>query len=238
MAVFAPLRLGHGDEQAGQADKDAQGMFFAPLWLSVAAVTGLLVADRGGYRAWEWVAKPLAASAFLWAALSWGALESAYGRSILLGLTLCAAGDVLLLPKGRNRWFLAGMGAFLLGHLAYAAAFAILPLNRLGGLLALGAMGATAAVVMRWLLPSVPKAFRVPIIAYIAAISLMVAMATAAVTAGASWWLLGGAVGFAASDLAVARNRFIAPGFVNRLWGLPLYFGSQLLIASTVATPA
>ena len=35
------------------------------------------------------VAKMLAASAFLWAAVSWGALSSGYGRILLVGLVLC-----------------------------------------------------------------------------------------------------------------------------------------------------
>jgi hypothetical protein len=29
----------------------------------------------------------------------------------------------------------------------------------------------------------------------------------------------------------VARDQFVAPGYKNRLWGLPLYFGSQMLLA-------
>jgi hypothetical protein len=37
------------------------------------------------------------------------------------------------------------------------------------------------------------------------------------------------------SDLSVARDRFVAPGFVNRAWGLPTYFAAQLLLAASVA---
>ena len=42
------------------------------------------------------------------------------------------------------------------------------------------------------------------------------------------------ALGFAISDVSVARDRFVAPGFVNAAWGLPLYFASQLAFASSV----
>jgi len=45
--------------------------------------------------------------------------------------------------------------------------------------------------------------------------------------------LLAGALSFYVSDLAVARDRFVAPGFSNRLWGLPLYYGGTLLLATT-----
>jgi hypothetical protein len=39
---------------------------------------------------------------------------------------------------------------------------------------------------------------------------------------------------FTASDIAIVRNRFVAPGFVNRLWGLPLYYAAQLIIAWSI----
>ena len=48
-------------------------------------------------------------------------------------------------------------------------------------------------------------------------------------------WLLVGAIGFYLSDLAVARQRFVHESLTNRPWGLPLYFGSQLLLAGTVS---
>jgi hypothetical protein len=40
---------------------------------------------------------------------------------------------------------------------------------------------------------------------------------------------------FYVSDLAVARQRFVAQSWTNKLWGLPLYFGAQLVLAATVA---
>ena len=46
-----------------------------------------------------------------------------------------------------------------------------------------------------------------------------------------------GALGFFLSDLAVARERFVAKGFTNKLWGLPLYYGAQLLLAWTAGAP-
>ncbi|WP_181919538.1 lysoplasmalogenase [Alkalilimnicola ehrlichii] len=208
----------------------------APVWLTLLAVAFLLVGDRTGRRGWEWISKPVAAAGFLWAAWSWGALESDYGQWVLVGLALSATGDVLLIPKGKSRWFLAGISAFLLGHVAYVIAFSTLPLALPAGLIAAAIMAAVAWGILHWLLPSVEGRLRIPVMAYIAVISAMVVMAVAAVAGGAHWALAVGALGFAASDLAVARNRFLAPGFVNRLWGLPLYFASQLLIAYTVST--
>jgi uncharacterized membrane protein YhhN len=219
-------------------DADVQDFLILPVWVCLAAVAALLLAERQGRAHWAWALKPLAAAAFLWAALSWGALGSDYGRWVLIGLVLCAIGDVLLIPKGKSRWFLAGLGAFLLGHVAYAVAFATLPLAWSAALVAAALMGALAWLVLKWLLPFAPRPLRAPVLAYIGVISVMTVMATAAVGGGAHGVLLLGAAGFAVSDLAVARNRFIAPGFVNRVWGLPLYFASQLLIAFTVVTEA
>lgn len=72
---------------------------------------------------------------------------------------------------------------------------------------------------------------------YVAVISVMVALA-----AGASWTtrdarLLVGATAFAASDLSVARERFVKPAFGNLIWGLPLYYVAQLVLAWTAARP-
>lgn len=61
----------------------------------------------------------------------------------------------------------------------------------------------------------------------------MVGMAFAAFGAGATVIIPIGAVLFYASDIAVARNQFVAPGVVNRMWGLPLYYLAHVLLAST-----
>ena len=44
-----------------------------------------------------------------------------------------------------------------------------------------------------------------------------------------------GAILFFLSDIAVARERFVARDFRNKLLGLPAYFAGQLLIAWTIA---
>jgi uncharacterized membrane protein YhhN len=42
---------------------------------------------------------------------------------------------------------------------------------------------------------------------------------------------------FFISDLAVARDRFVAPSFANRSWGLPSYYAGQLLLAWAISGP-
>ena len=205
----------------------------APIALCLVSVALLLVFEKQGVRWIEWLFTPLAALAFIWAGLASGALESSYGWWVLVGLVLCMLGDVLLIPPGQGPAFLGGMLAFLLGHLAYAVAFWQWPMDitwLLGAALGVTLFGAGA---LRWLWPYLAGPFRGAVVAYVVVISLMVCFALA--ISHVSWLIPLGAVAFAISDLAVARNRFVAPGFNNRLWGLPLYFVSQLMIAATVA---
>jgi uncharacterized membrane protein YhhN len=97
------------------------------------------------------------------------------------------------------------------------------------------ALAGPVLLVLRWLRPHVPAELRAAVHAYVAVISAMVVCAAGAVGGGATPEILLGAAMFYASDLAVARDRFVAPGFGNAAWGLPLYYGAQLVLAGTLA---
>jgi len=71
--------------------------------------------------------------------------------------------------------------------------------------------------------------------AYMVVITAMVACAIGTVVAHGGLAILVGALAFYLSDLSVARDRFVSPGFDNKLWGWPLYFGAQLVLAATVS---
>jgi uncharacterized membrane protein YhhN len=206
-----------------------------PILLCAAAVSGLLWSEWCGSRAGLWLTKPLASLAFIWAGLQAGAAESTYGLLILLGLGLCLLGDLLLIPLGRPGVFRAGVFAFLAGHVAYSAAFLTRPIHLLG--LAVGVVLLTVALgrVLRWLSPSLPKDMVWPVRAYMLLIGIMSALACGVTAAGGPWAVVIGALAFTASDVSVARDRFVQPEFANRAWGLPLYYAAQLLIASTPA---
>jgi uncharacterized membrane protein YhhN len=211
----------------------------AALLAATAALVGaLLVAERRGARAAVLVAKPLASAGFVAMALVRGAAGTGYGRLVLAAVALGWLGDVLLIPKGAKRAFALGLASFLLGHVAFAAAFLVRgadPAWLAGGALSAGAL---AAPVLRWLAPHVPAALAAPVRAYVAAIAAMLACAAGAFGAAGDAALLAGALGFALSDLAVARERFVAAGFANPLFGLPLYYASQLLLAWTAGNAA
>jgi uncharacterized membrane protein YhhN len=98
-----------------------------------------------------------------------------------------------------------------------------------------------SAVVLRWLRPHVKGPLWGAVVVYVVIIGAMLATAWGAVAHGATVSggvtpaLGGGALSFWCSDLFVARQRFVRPGLVNRVVGIPLYYFGQLgLIAGCV----
>jgi uncharacterized membrane protein YhhN len=163
------------------------------------------------------------------------------GHAIVTGLVLGAIGDACLARAGR-RWFLAGLVAFLLGHLAYVAGIAMVEPAELwlgdAGWVAVAPLGVgIATLVVLW-----PRlgSLRLPVIAYVATITAMVIAAAAAARCAPlpeanRYRLVIGACAFFASDLAVARERFVVHSAWNKLWGLPAYYAGQLLLAWSIA---
>lgn len=207
------------------------------LLLSLLSVSALVASDFHHFQGGRFIFKPLAAAAFIWLALLLGALDTHYGHWLLLGLLLCAAGDILLMFEAEAA-FLAGLAAFLCGHLLYAIAFTQLPLNTVA--IAISCLPALAliALVLGWLKPHLQGPMRVAVPAYIIVIAVMLVFAGGTWGQAGSLLILCGAWGFAFSDLAVARRQFISADRINGLWGTPLYFGSQMLLAASVAWQA
>jgi uncharacterized membrane protein YhhN len=92
-----------------------------------------------------------------------------------------------------------------------------------------------ATAVLAWLWPRLRSVYRVAVPAYVAAIGAMVATALGTGAATGHWQIAAGALAFAASDIAVARERFVATSPLNKAWGLPLYYIGQVLLALSVA---
>lgn len=189
------------------------------------------------WRQWRGAIAPLklaASASFLAVAWLAGAGGTPYGRLVLVALVLSAIGDGLLLSK-RSRLFLAGLGAFLLAHAVYALAFTLHGLDP--AWLAIGAvvMAINLAAVLVWLLPRLHTLYRYAVPTYMLAIGMMVATALGTAGVSGQWLVPAGALAFAISDIAVARERFVAPGPINKVWGLPLYYLGQVLLALSVA---
>ncbi|MEW5721709.1 MAG: lysoplasmalogenase [Thermodesulfobacteriota bacterium] len=175
---------------------------------------------------------------FIVAALVQSPPDALYFRFILVGLILCLAGDVFLAltsPKA----FLLGLISFLLGHVLYVFAF-----GRLVGPAAWWSVGTlvvfiAGAAVYVWLWPRLGP-MKVPVLAYVLVISLMLSGAWAVFRFPAAgktgpFMVLLGALLFYLSDLLVARDRFVRPEFLNRRFGLPMYYAGQFLLAFSVA---
>lgn len=223
-------------------------MLLALLTLACAGLlAGTLIAEHKGLAPLKYVCKPLASVTFLAVAAQSGAVGASgdlYARLIFAGLFFGAVGDVALMFAG-NRAFLIGLVTFLVGHVLYVVAFGLLapPETWPGGwsLLPFGA----AAIVLFYLWPHLGS-MRVPVIAYVAAIVLMVvaaiavrqsvanAGAAAPLAPGHATLVLVGACLFFVSDIAVARAKFVVDRFVDRLWGLPAYYAGQLCIAASL----
>jgi uncharacterized membrane protein YhhN len=168
------------------------------------------------------IAKVIASLAFLAIGISAGRTDT-FAVWIVVGLAFGVVGDIALLSE---RGFLLGLGAFLLGHTAYIVAIAtrLPPAQWLTWEALVPVAVASVALVMLW--PKLGK-LRIPVIAYVIAIVAMVAGALAL----RQEQLTAGACLFFASDLSVARDKFVGASFTNKLWGLPAYYFGQILIA-------
>lgn len=196
----------------------------------VVAVAGLVWAEAREDPARS-VWKIAASATFLLIAIE-GYESFTWSPWIMAGLVLSAIGDVALISPTRGL-FLVGLTAFLMAHLAYAGGFLLAGPDWLAsGLIALG-LAVLFWIVARWLLPHTGD-LRGPVVAYMVVISLMVALAAGVAIEGAPAATLPAAALFYISDLAVARDRFVAPGVDNRVWGLPVYYLAQFLFASLV----
>jgi len=153
------------------------------------------------------------------------------GTVLLLGaMAFSLAGDVLLMVPG---YFVPGLVAFLLAHLAYIALFRQdapwFPSRR--ALVATLCIGA-AMYAFLWQ-GGLPTALRVPVAVYVAVIALMAAQAIGRATVLRSGAALGVALGaafFMLSDALLAVNRFVAPLPMAQLWVLTTYYTAQILI--------
>ena len=206
-----------------------------------------------GLTAWHWLFKPLAMlCAMVWVAASarperagatFHAASSpaldATGRRWLLGaLAASLAGDAFLMVEG---FFVPGLAAFLLAHLAYIAV-----LRRGQRWFAhRGALAATLAIGLGMYLflwhGGLPPALRLPVAVYVTVIALMAAQALGRAhqlhTRGATLVALG-ACSFLCSDAVLATNRFVQPLPWAALWVLASYYLAQGLIVAGLLRPA
>ncbi len=198
--------------------------------LTIAALLGMGAAAYLEVPYLPGILKAAASIGFLWVAAAAGAFQSAVGVAILVGLFFSFWGDIFLIGSS-EAIFLAGLISFFIAHVCYALAFGMYRLNMWRSLACLMAVLLAAFIIYPWLMPNVEGGMRIPVMAYMVIISLMVLLAAGTTAAPGGWILLAGAVLFYISDIFVARDRFVNPGVDNRLIGLPLYYAGQLVLA-------
>ena len=170
-----------------------------------------------------------------------------YAALLVAGLVFGAAGDVLLQlmdcrPREKEKFFRAGLGAFLLGHLFYIVAFGML-----GGASLWAVLGAAALFALLFCLQFPLRldlgAQKLPVYLYAAVISLMAAFAVgAAGAAGAAGAGGRGVLAALAGLLFVVSDAILALIFFSPLkkkrlpaWNLITYYAAQILLALSIA---
>ncbi len=175
------------------------------------------------------------------AAMTIAAKEAPGPVALIAGLALSALGDFLLAHKG-DKAFLGGLAAFLTAHVAYIWLFLgaagggafVVPAEawRLAGAIVIVIHAANMA---RLLIPAVESAMRLPVLAYLLAITLMGVSGAFHATPH----VFAGVVLFIVSDTFLAMERFLLPDdSSHRKWlGLAVwitYIAGQLLILTGI----
>jgi len=210
--------------------------------IAILAITGAGLGSDG--RPLYLVCKPLATILLL--TLAWRApqpVSARYRWAIVVGLVWSLIGDVLLMFAG---YFVFGLVAFLIAHLAYIYAFTdgvrlfARPLTSIAGLI-------LAAVIVCLLWPGVPAALRIPVIAYAIALATMATQAITRVqvlaavdglAANSARLAAIGACLFMVSDTVLSYGRFRDELPFAAVLVLSTYYIAQWFIARSVSRAA
>jgi uncharacterized membrane protein YhhN len=180
------------------------------------------------------VTKPLATGLIIAVAAAAAApVPAAYKTLVLTGLILSLLGDVALMFP--DKWFTAGLVAFLAAQVSYILAFKPLPGHPVSPATFLPFV--LFGLLMFFLLAPKLGPMKLPVFIYIAAITTMAGFAAARfIDRGGTKPLLAfiGAVLFLISDSVLAYDRFARKVPGARVIILGTYFPAQLLIALSV----
>jgi uncharacterized membrane protein YhhN len=162
------------------------------LMLTVAVVDWIAVHLQN--KRLEYLAKPATMVFLIAAVLAMDTPSTTARTCFVVALAFSLLGDVFLMLPDRERWFVFGLGAFLIGHLAY-----------IPGLWALGVTAGPLLVGLLIVVASMATLGRHIVTVYMLVISVMVASAIGTLRPAA----IVGAVLFYCSDALIAWNGFI-----------------------------
>ena len=152
-----------------------------------------------------------------------------------IALVCSLIGDVFLMLPDEETYFVAGLGSFLLGHIAYVIGLLV------GGVsavtLVVGVVGVVVLIALvspRSVAGAVSKDRRLglPVLAYMLVISAMVACAIGSGVPAA----IAGALLFYLSDFTIGWSRFVKDFRGARLLIITTYHGAQILLVASLLT--
>jgi uncharacterized membrane protein YhhN len=203
-------------------------------WALVAAFGALAIADWSatarGDRRRRSLTKPAATALLVAIAATAGEMAGDARAALVVAVVCCLAGDVALLDDGDRR-FLAGLGAFALGHAAYVATALLVGVSFPRLAVAAPVLAALVAFQLgSGMLPGARRAGGPAMVVALAGYTLIIS--TMVVTAwGTPSWLAGaGATLFAVSDSMIGYRRFVRPGRASDVPVMVTYHAGQLLL--------
>lgn len=209
------------------------GTAFLLLALALAAACVDWIAVQQENKALEYVCKPLTMVLLVGSALTLDPNQPAVRAWFVAALVLSLAGDVfLMLPKDL---FVFGLGAFLLGHIAYIVGMHVDgvegPRFLLGIVVVMAVLAVIGTMVLRGARAGPDPKLAGPVVAYMFVISAMVA---SAIGVGHVTGIVGASL-FYVSDALIAWNRFLRETRHARLSIMVTYHLAQMgLVLSLV----
>ena len=203
------------------------------LALAALCSAGNLTASLRDDKRLEYATKPAVMAFLIAVALLLHPVSQVERAFFVAALALGLAGDVFLML--RRDFLVAGLLAFLAGHVAYVVGFRFGGFELGGLVVGVVIVALTAALALRRILAGLEAGGRArlksPVVAYVAVISLMTVSAT---TSGSLVAAAGGLL-FFYSDLLFSWYRFVRP----LSWGQPanivMYQSGQALLVLSLA---
>ncbi|MGE3621256.1 MAG: lysoplasmalogenase [Acidimicrobiia bacterium] len=208
------------------------GAAFLLLALAQVAALADWIAVQRRSKPLEYLCKPLVVVLLVGAALALDPADATARGWFVAALALCLVGDVcLMLPRDL---FVAGLVAFLAGHLAYVVGFHAQGIDAARFAVGVALVVAVGLVVGRRILRGAragpDPALAGPVVAYLCVISAMVASAV-----GAGGILaVAGALLFYASDGLIAEDRFVGPVRHGPLLVIVTYHLAQMALVTSL----
>jgi len=176
-------------------------------WLSIFAVFAIIFIGLLPFEPYtgNFIIKAIPAISL--AVLAFIAVSGSRGKLLFTSLLFCAAADIALELAG-GKYFVAGLGLFLIAHILFIVTFSRdfkFQKSKIPVIILLIAYSKMMAFVLT---PSL-KEMAIPVYIYMAAITLMGIFAS--LRAAKNDFTLYGAISFIVSDSVIATNKFMIP---------------------------